>query len=147
MPGNKARFSLVLIWFGFFALDFCLLLYLYIRGWIGADNFYASVKQVVATYGPFLGAICLFYYGSNGQHIRTTSRAHTPVALAIVTSLFWNCVICVCFARLVFMQGSIEASLRDVGFVGSMLAWIVSPALGYYFAKSSRNGGFDGEVK
>jgi hypothetical protein len=147
MPRTKARLLLVLIWFGFFIADLCIVLYLDFRGYIGPANFEASFKQLAASYSPFLGVIMLFYFGTKGQKIRDTSHAHTAAVLAMVTSLFWNCIIFAFFARLVLMKGSIEDSVRAVGFVGSVLAWIVSPALGYYFAKSGGVGDPEGGMK
>jgi hypothetical protein len=137
MLRNKARPILVLIWFGFFVADLCIVIYLNFCGWIGTQNFEVSFKQVVASYGPFLGAVVLFYFGSRGRRVNDTLHSHGAAILAIATSLLWNGIICSFFARLLFKKGNIEGSVRDVSFVGSMLGWIVSPALLYYFGKSS----------
>jgi len=142
----NARRVLFYLWFSCFLLNLAILLYLYLRDWIGPDNFHAALDQLRTSYTPYLGVITLFYFGKKNRNVGT-ERRKAPFVFAALASIMWNAVIFAFLARLVFLVGTIENSIQEISFLSSWLSWIVAPVIGYYFANSSSQTGSEDKTR
>jgi hypothetical protein len=128
-----SRKVLVGLWFAFFFTDISVLLWLYSANWIEKDNFRSALTQVNSVYVTYLGAIVGFYLSkrSVGRHDR---KLEMPFIVAFCCSVFWNFIVSFFILRLVFLSGTVEDSIKQIGEVGPLLSWLVAPVLGFYFA-------------
>jgi len=131
------RTWLVIVWFAFFSANMAVLLYLYFDNWIEVDNFKASMSRLNALYAPFCGAILAFYLLQSNKNHEERKRTGIAFRLAFLCSLAWNLVICAFALRVLMAWGTIEQSLADMEFFGSVASWMVGPAIGFYFARPS----------
>jgi hypothetical protein len=133
---SNARLVLTGVWLLFFLADFVCVFYLYLDRWIEWEDFRASIQQLNSLYVTYLGVMLSFFFIKPGRQTSSQSRAGMPFVIAMASSLVWNVTIFILIFRLVFQSGKIEASLREIGFLGPILSWLVAPAIGFYFANS-----------
>ncbi len=126
----KARRALLFIWLGFFLLNLILVLFFYLVKWIEVDTFKEALKQLNASYSPYLGAILLYYWSSAAK--TAAVRAGLPLQLALVCSALWNILLTMFLSML-----PLEEALQNITEVGGYFSWLVAGAIGYYFAKPS----------
>jgi hypothetical protein len=131
---SRARLALLLVWSGFFVLDEALVVFYLCAGWIEMDNFTAALKQLSASYAPYLGVMLMFYWGKAKKSVTGSGSVKTglPFGLALICSILWNSVISVLLLVL-----PVEAALANIKEIGALLAWLVAGATGYYFASDS----------
>ena len=134
---TKARQGMALLWFFFFAINVLAVAYLYVSGWIEADNFWACLSQLNAAYATYVGVVLLFYFGSRSQVKQDRRRAGAPFVIALLGSLLWNGVILLFIVRLLLLQGSVEDSIEQIERISATFSWLVAPCIGYYFGVSS----------
>lgn len=127
---KAARRALLFTWLGFFVLHLVLVLSFYLAKWIEGDTFEDGLKQLNASYAPYLGAILLYYWSSAGK--TSTVSADLPLQLALICSVLWNILLTV---FLVFLPT--DEALKKMSDVGGYFSWLVAGAIGYYFAKGS----------
>jgi len=129
-----ARNILLIVWVGFFVLNMAGIFYLYLDNWIERDNFLAALNQLNASYLPFIGAILAFYLG-HAQRSKSMEAVHIGIAfyLALVFSVLWNVVIFLFILPPIWGVGMIEEAIQNIKDIGSLLSWLVFPAMGYYF--------------
>jgi hypothetical protein len=127
---KNARKVLLFAWLGFFLLNLAVVLFYFLAHWIEPDNFKAAMKQLSASFAPYLGVMLLFYWGRarKGKTIKTG----LPFWLALLVSIIWNAVIFL-FILMMPIEDAVE-SIRDIG---ALLAWLVAGAIGYFFAHDS----------
>ena len=131
----KSRMALILLWFGFLVVDLGILFYLYFDQWIEKNNFLLGMKQINASYAPYLGVITLFYWGSaKTEARREQAKPGMPFFLAVIGSLLWNGMILLFLLPPLFKSGVIEEAVENIQTIGESLAWLVSGSIGYYFA-------------
>ena len=138
---STARRVLVITWFSFLLLDVSLIFYLYFDGWIEEDSFRAALQQLNASYAPYVGAITLYYWASVRKDHRQTGQAGTAFTLAWLSSVLWNGVLVAFLLPLLFQSGTIENSVEQIRYIGSMFSWLVAGAIGYYFASPTSSPG------
>jgi len=127
---NNARKVLLSCWLGFFLLDLAVVMFYFLARWIELDNFMAALKQLSASFAPYLGVMLLFYWGRAGKG--KTIKAGWSFWLALVGSIIWNGVI-----FLFIVVGPIEDALESTRDIGVLLAWLVAGAIGYFFAQDN----------
>lgn len=135
-----ARRLLVVCWSAGFLASMAMVFSLYVRGWIGEDNFQASLTRLSALYAPYLGGI-FGYYLSNRAKPASARDAGTAFVLAITGSAAWNLVMAGLLSRVLFFDGTIEQTLKDLMFFGSVMSWLVAPAIAFYFTSPSPQEG------
>jgi hypothetical protein len=133
---SNARLILTGVWLLFFLANFVCVFYLYLDSWIEWDDFRASIQQLNSLYVTYVGVMLSFFFIKPGRQTSSQGRAGMPFVIAMASSLVWNVIIFILIFRLVLQSGKIEASLRDIGFLGPILSWLVAPAIGFYFANS-----------
>jgi hypothetical protein len=133
---ETGRRIMAFTWLGFAVLQLAMVLYLYLRDWIGEENFRSALAQINASYVPYVGAILTFYLAERRRAVPAEERAGLPFGIAWGTSLVWNLVLAVFMFRVVMLNAAIEQTLKLTHDVGSMLSWLVAPAVGYYFSSS-----------
>jgi hypothetical protein len=132
----NARKSLLVLWLSFFAINLACALYLYIGQWIEKDNFQALITQLNTSYVTYVGMMTTFYLGSTRPVDKSAKQETTVFAVALASSLLWNLLISALVVRLVFIVGTVEDSMQQIGFFMPLLSWLVAPAVGFYFAQS-----------
>ena len=140
LSAEGARRTMALLWLGFFLVNLGMAFYLYFGGWIEQDNFKASVSQLNSSYVPYIGVILAYYLTERRRTTSKSGRAGMPFAVALLSSLVWNAMVFLFMGRVVLLQGAIENSIRDIADFCPLLSWLVAPAIGFYFAKSSLSG-------
>ena len=105
-------------------------MFYFLARWIELDNFMAALKQLSASFAPYLGVMLLFYWGRAGKG--KTIKAGWSFWLALVGSIIWNGVI-----FLFIVVGPIEDALESTRDIGVLLAWLVAGAIGYFFAQDN----------
>jgi len=138
--GSTARHLLVACWAAGFIASMAMVFSLYVRGWIADDNFHASLTRLSALYAPYLGGI-FGYYLSNRAKAGRAHDAGAAFVLAIAASAAWNLVIAGLLSRVLFFDGTIEQTLKDLMFFGSVMSWLVAPAIAFYFTSPSSQEG------
>lgn len=131
------RGVLLVLWFAFFVIHIFVALYLYLFDFIEAIDLTPALKGLNAAYAPYLGAITLFYWGAKKKSTAEASQSSGPFYVALLCSAVWNTVILAFFLPLAFLSGTLETSLQNIRDTGSLLSWLVSGAIGYYFAASA----------
>lgn len=129
-----ARRILLSIWFSFFLAGLACIFYLYLDNWIEEEDFRAALQQLNSLYVTYLGTIVTFFLTKSAAAHTTRRRAGAPFIIAVVGSVLWNVVIFAFIFRLVLQIGTFEGSMRQIGFIGPLLSWLVAPAIGFYFA-------------
>jgi len=127
---------LAAIWLIFFFAQLAIAFYIYLRDWIGSEQFGELVKVINSTYVTYVGAVVCFYFGSRKRTASKTLRQASASMVALVCSVAWNVVLLAFTVPLLF-SGTVESSIRDIGAIGPMLSWLVAPVIGVYFAKST----------
>lgn len=135
---TRDRFALLVVWFSCFFVNVALALYLYMAEWISNVNFEALLLRINGLYAPYLGSILTFYFAVPVEQPHATG-SRTPVAfiLALLCSAGWNLILVALLARVVFFDGYVEDAMKDMELFGSPLAWLVAPAIAYYFARTA----------
>jgi hypothetical protein len=131
------RRILLALWFTFFVIHIAIALYLYLSDFIETDDLTPALRSLNAVYAPYLGAITLFYWGSRRRNIAEGDLSSAPFYVALLCSFIWNAVVLVFLLPLVFLSGTLETSLQNIRDTGSLLSWLASGAIGYYFAGSA----------
>ena len=135
MSKSKERTVLWSVWFFFFILNLGIIMILYLQGYIEGDNLSAGFKQLNMIYGPYIGAITLFYWGSaRGEKISLMAERKTTFVIALICSLLWNALILIFLLPPLLGTGGIETSLQNIKDIVPVLSWLVAGAVGYYFA-------------
>lgn len=124
---KNARKVLLFVWLGFFLLNLAVVLFYFLAQWIGPDNFKAALKQLSASFAPYLGVMLLFYWGKAKKG--NTLHIGLPFWLALLGSIIWNVLI-----LLFILVMPIEDAIENTRDIGALLAWLVAGAIGYFFA-------------
>ena len=132
LSATGARRLLVACWTAGFLASLAMVFSLYIRGWIAQDNFQASLTRLSTLYAPYLGGIFGYYLSNRAKPGRVYDTGMAFV-LAIAASAAWNLVMAGLLSRVVFFDGTIEQTLKDLMFFGSLMSWLVAPAIAFYF--------------
>jgi hypothetical protein len=126
---------LALVWFCFFVLALSVPLILLLSSSIEQPAALPAIEQVSALYAPHLGAVIAFYFAAKskaGPRKRTNSG---PFVAAILVTIVWNVLVAGSLILVPFGRMNIDESLAFASGTGTKLAWLVAPALGYFFAK------------
>lgn len=112
---------------------------LYLRGTVGPDTAVATMKAAGAAFAPYLGLILSYVFARGRTRAPRTPATGLAVAGALTMSVVWNAVV---VAPLLLTLGGVTylddaaSQMRDLS---SYLAWLVAPALGYFFGDGNRN--------
>jgi hypothetical protein len=123
---KNARKVLLLVWLGFFLLNLAVVLFYFLAWWIELDNFTAALKQLSASFAPYLGVMLLFYWGRAGKG--KTIKAGLSFWVALLGSIIWNGLIFI-----FILVGPIEDALESTRDIGVLLAWLVAGAIVTFF--------------
>jgi hypothetical protein len=127
---HHVRGMLVSVWCLSFVVALTVLSVLSFQNAIEWDVYKGAVSDTSAAYVPFVGAILAYYFGkARTKPARTSTIA---ASLALGSTVLFNAFV---LARVILLPlgiGTIEAAVDILRTNG--LAWVVAPALGYYFA-------------
>lgn len=158
MSAGKARNILLAIWSSGFLLNLAIAFYLYLyKAWMEADNFGLLVSRLDSLYVTYLGLMIAFYLTRGNPSISAPEqtgisdvlidragipleyRSNAPFIVAMAGSIIWNVIILLFVGRLIFGLGNVEEAISQVETYGSLLSWIVAPAIGFYFGNISKS--------
>ena len=135
--GSVQRGILAALWLAFFVIHIAIAFHLYLSGMIETIDFIPALKSLNAVYAPYVGVIFLFYWGARKRKTPGDSPSTAPFYFALTCSVIWNGVVLGFLLPLVFLSGTLETSLENMRYTGSLFSWLVSGAIGYYFAASA----------
>src|SRR6185295_19203449 len=127
---TTARRVLLTIWFAFFLAEIACVLYLYLDKWIEDEDFRQALQQINSLYVTYLGIIIAFFLTKSKPAQANRKRTGMPFVIAVVGSVLWNIIIFAFIFRLVLKTGTFESSIKQIGFIGPLLSWLVAPAIG-----------------
>lgn len=136
LSSSNARKILLGTWFAFFVVNLAVIFFLYFDKSIEEDNLRMAVQQIHSNYVTYLGVMAAFYLSQKAPAGGGGKQAGMSFAVAMFGSILWNLVICGFMLRLI-VGGTIEDAVRQIGFFGPLLSWLVAPAVGFYFANPS----------
>lgn len=136
---SYTRRLLLILWFTFFIVHLFIFIYLYTSKFIEGVDFWPAMKCLNTMYAPYLGAITLFYWGNVRRTNKLCYNSKIAFFVAILCSLIWNSMIFIFLLPLVFLSGTIEDAIQNINNMVPLFSWLVSGAIGYYFAKSADN--------
>ena len=143
----SARLWLFVIWFVGFAASFSVVLSFPVVGYTITEAVGANLTQVTGIFAPYLGPIVAYWFVEDVIGARRPYDT-TAFRVAIVCSVFYNIVLFLIIASIFVQEDGvnvIERSLDLAAQVATALAFIVGPAIGYFFGKSPGTQGNAGE--
>lgn len=131
------RFRLFLVWFISFAVAILTIIGLWLSDRILEENLQSSIGAIVGIYVPYLTPVVTFWFAKDvlsGE--RGTNRPAYIVAM--LCSILFNAVEEVILLSLFFREGEglLDTTLKNAAGIGTLLAFLVGPAIGYYFANA-----------
>jgi hypothetical protein len=139
----RATYILTALWVAGFALGLGVIAVLFFTNSIASANVSRFLDQLSAVYAPYLGAMLVYCFVARAKNKRSPKLNILAFWLAIATSFLWNAVvICLLFKVLSVLRSgdttiTIDEALKLASESGAKLSWIVSPAIGFFFAKPS----------
>lgn len=94
------------------------------------------LAELNALYVTYLATILGFSLSGSKRNTSGTHRQGLFV-VAFVCSIIWNLAVSSFIVRLALLHGKIEDAIKDVGYVGPLLSWIVAPIMASYLFRSS----------
>lgn len=134
------RLSLFLIWFLGFLGSLHVVLHA-LNTLPAADQVAAKdvVQPLVAIFVPYLGPIIAFWFAQQNEATSRTAPS-TAFYVALICSLAFNAVLLVELSRLLGVPGltlaDINRRLGNAGSLATLLAFLVGPAIGFYFGRT-----------
>lgn len=126
---------LALVWFCFFVVALCVPLVLFLGSSIEQQSVLPAIEQVSALYAPHLGAVIAFYFATKTKRGAPKRTNSGPFVAAILVTLIWNVLVAGALVLVPLGRMNIDDSLAFASGSGTKLAWLVAPALGYFFAR------------
>jgi hypothetical protein len=134
------RTWLAAMWLACFAFVVGTTLYLLISHRAEWGTIGPALNAVSDVYAPYLGLIMAFYFGTRSRVGPTKTSFNSAAVLALVLSVLWNILIVGAALLVVLGYFPIEDSTQRISEIGPKLAWLVTPAIGYFFAKTPSHG-------
>jgi len=131
------RLRLFLVWFVFFAVAMLTVIALWLTDRILVEHVQSSVGAVVGIYVPYLTPVVTFWFAKDVL-AKQRGTNHSAFLVALLCSVLFNVVQEIMLLSLFFRSGEgvLEATLKTATGISTLLAFLVGPAIGYYFANS-----------
>ena len=129
---DRARKQLLYLWFTFAAADMALLFGLWLLDYIGIVAFLAGLEQLSQCFGPYLGAMLVFFYPA-GPRLGGSPTRDWPHRLAMACSLLWNLMILAVLC-ITYFRGDIGDHLSVIKHISSYFSWLVAASIAFYFS-------------
>ena len=134
-----ARLGLFLIWFSGFVICFFLVGSLYYGANPPAGSKILEYLQpVVAIFVPYLVPLIAFWFVQNVLDKRQAPASGPTFYVAALCSLAFNLFLVAAFAQLKFREyglAALQVRLDDASAIATLLAFLVGPAIGFYFGR------------
>ena len=121
------------LWLASFSTLVCAATLLQSTGRVGSDSYRLMISQLSASFVPYLSVVLAFFFSDRRAKRSPRSAPKATFALALVLSVLWNALILAYVLPLVFGVCCIEDSVDNIRNTGAVLAWLVGPAIGFYF--------------
>jgi hypothetical protein len=99
--------------------------------------------DVTGLYAPYLTPIVAFWFSEDVVGPKRTQHTVSAFA-ALAISVFFNLVM-ICLLLSVFFAANgenvIEDTIKLMAWTGTLLAFLVGPAIGFFFSQTTRSGG------
>ncbi|WP_349432643.1 hypothetical protein Q9L42_008795 [Methylomarinum sp. Ch1-1] len=137
------RFRLFLVWFAGYTLSFLILSFYCFTGLAVEDLsevLGSALVDMTGVFAPYLTPIVAFWFAKEVVQ-KAAPLPQGPYKVALICSLFYNITIVLLMSALFFLQASspgyaVNQMLELAGTISSGLAFLVGPAIGFYFGKT-----------
>lgn len=139
----SATYVLTGLWVCCFGLGLGVIAVLFFTDSISSSSISRLLDQLSAVYAPYLGGMLVYCFATRARNRRSPKLNTLSFWLALVTSSLWNAVVLSLLFKVlgVLRNGDsslkIDEALKFARESGARLSWIVSPAIGFFFAKPS----------
>lgn len=139
--GMSGRFWIFVVWFGSYLVAILLILSWGALGYTIPEALFRDASQVTGTYVPYVGPVVAFWFA---QDVFGKSKPHNKQTylVALICSVAFNAVILLILSSVFFRSegvGIIESTLKLADDMATLLAFIVGPAIGFFFGKTSND--------
>jgi hypothetical protein len=134
---RQARSALTVVWGSSFVILLALPFWLLFEGAIEVDQtLLAWLDKLCGLYIPQLGFVSAYYFSKRKRNDGKLF-AESAFWIALLASLAWNLSILSLALPTLWGGTKLDSITDTIVSVGSRLAWITAPALGYFYGKSS----------
>lgn len=137
------RFQLFLIWFCGYAVCVCMLLIFAALGYTVADALLGNFTQLTAAFAPYVAPTVTFWFTEGKKQPESLHQNRKGFFVAAICSVFYILVLVSILSSVFFREGEgiIESTLDLIIKVGALLAFLVGPAIGFFFSKDAAEQG------
>jgi len=131
------RLLLFAVWFCGYTLCVGMLFIFAAIGYTVPEALFGNLVEVTGVFAPYMVPIVTFWFA---EDIFGQSRRHHQLTfiVALACSLFFNVILVAILGSVFFRaegEGVIEQTVELVANVGTLLAFLVGPAIGFFFGK------------
>jgi hypothetical protein len=132
------RFRLLLIWLCGYLICLTFLLIFLAKNWMLTENFKKDFGTATAIFAPYLTPIIAFWF-AKWRNAKATPAKSESYYVAVAMSVIFNLLMLAIIGRSFIQtgEGVIEDNLDLAVTVGAGVTFLVGPAIGYYFGKTS----------
>lgn len=135
MKIEKRRASLAGIWALGFSFSLIAALYLKLIVGIGPHSASDLLDAIIGQYVPYLGTVVAFSFSSRA-HQESVRHGKLAFILAVLFSGLWNTITLSLILQACISPDLTEETIANLHSFLAKLAWLVAPALGYFFSNS-----------
>jgi hypothetical protein len=133
---DAARGILATLWGLSFVAALAIPFVLYARGAIETDGLKPCLEDLSGIYAPHIGAILAYYFATK-RRSRAAAMKRTTLLLALAVSVLWNLAVFALILPPLWGGGGLVDATGTAKNVVPQLAWVLGPALGYFFARAA----------
>jgi hypothetical protein len=134
----RHRLVLLLMWLCGYLICLCFLFIFLGKGWMLADNFKKDFTTSTAIFAPYLTPIVAFWFAKRNNPRATAEKSEAFYVAVIMSAIFNLLVLAIIgYSFVQTGEGVIEDNLDLAVTVGAGVTFLVGPAIGYYFGKTS----------
>ena len=134
------RFHLFIIWFVGYLVAFILALSYAALQYTAPESIFGYLTQVTGAFAPYFAPIVSYWFASDVVGDKSPPDRLT-FSVAYACSLFFNLVIIGILLSVFFrepQEAIIEQTMTLVTKTAALLAFLVGPAIGFFFGKTAR---------
>jgi hypothetical protein len=135
-----ARFALFLVWMAGYVICVGMLFIFAAIGYTQVEALKNNLADLSAVFVPYLGTVVAYWFAS-GAASQPKSYNVTTFWVALICSVLYNVGLALILASVFFREdgeGVIEQTLSLQKYFASITSFIVAPAVGFFFGKSSQ---------
>lgn len=134
---QSPRFILFLVWFIGYAIAFLVVCSLAPMGLTVVDALASNLTQLTGLYAPYVGPVVCYWFAKDVAAKSDTYDRPTFI-VALTCSVFFNLALWAIVTSIYFRdpgEAKVEQTLTLMSQVSTLLAFLVGPAIGFFFGK------------